>query len=557
MKTTLLSTLVLGAIAVGCSQSAPKIYNVTPNEGPTSGGTTITIQADHLDRPTIWVGGAPCTNVNLVAGGCTAQVPSNPTPDTYLITLSNVDEGTAHWIGFTYVATSSLTQVVVSAVNPAQGSAGTPVTVGGAGFDANATVRFGSNPASSVVVQSPTQITCVAPAGSGIESVTVTNTDGTTGTLAAAFTYPGTSGSTGTIIAAYAGDGTNGYAGDGGAATSAELSAARGLALFADGTLYVADTGNNVIRVISPSGTIKTYAGNGTAGLAGDGGKATSAELSQPAGLALDTASNLYIADAGNDAIRLVTFSSGTISTVAGMLGVSGNSGDGGTATSALLAAPEAVAVDSQAVVYVADTGNNRVRSVSGGTISAFAGTGSSGFGGDNGTATSALLSSPAGIAVNTSGVVFIADTGNARIRQVVAGKITTFAGGGTASVGSGTGSGGLGGLGGSGTGTGSTGTSSVGDGGAATSATLQAPTGIALDGQGSLYIADSVANRVRVVSLSTLVIETLAGTGTAGNTGDGGPATSAEINAPRAVTSNGTVTYIADSGNFEVRQVP
>ncbi|HZV01880.1 MAG TPA: hypothetical protein VFF73_34530, partial [Planctomycetota bacterium] len=370
----------------------------------------------------------------------------------------------------------------------------------------------------------------------------------------AAFTYPGTSGSSGTIIAAYAGDGTNGYAGDGGAATSAELSAARGLALFTDGTLYVADTGNNVIRVISPSGTIKTYAGNGTAGLAGDGGKATSAELNQPAGLALDTASNLYIADAGNDAIRLVTFSSGTISTVAGTLGASGNSGDGGSATSALLAAPEAVAVDSQAVVYVADTGNNRIRSVASGTISAFAGTGSAGFGGDNGTATSALLSSPAGIAVNTSGVVFIADTGNARVRQVVAGKITTVAGGGTASVGSGTG--GTGGLGG-GTGTGSTGTSSVGDGGPATSATLQAPTGIALDGQGSLYVADSVANRVRVVSLSTLVIETLAGTGTAGNSGNGGPATSAQINAPRAVASNGTVTYIADSGNFEVRQVP
>ena len=194
------------------------------------------------------------------------------------------------------------------------------------------------------------------------------------------------------------------------------------------GNLYIADTGNNRIRKVS-NGVITTVAGNGTAGFSGDNGPATSAQLYDPAGVAVDSAGNLYIADTGNNRIRKV--SNGVITTVAGN-GTAGFSGDGGPATSAQLNDPQGVAVDSAGNLYIADyrqqphpQGLERRDHHRGGN-------GTPGFSGDNGPATSAQLNYPEGVAVDSAGNLYIADTGNNRIRKVSNGVITTVAGNGT-----------------------------------------------------------------------------------------------------------------------------
>jgi len=226
------------------------------------------------------------------------------------------------------------------------------------------------------------------------------------------------------VISTYAGNGTAGYFGDGGAATSAEISNARGVALDNSGNLYIADLNNMRVRKVTPSGVISTVAGNGTQGYSGDGGAATSAELNQPIGVALDTSGGLYIADSFNNRIRKVT-AAGVISTVAGN-GTFGYSGDGGPATSAELADSSGVAVDSSGTIYIADWQTERVRKVTpAGIISTAAGNGAGGTGGfgaysgDGGAATSAELSEPVGVTVDSSGNLYIADLANNRIRKV------------------------------------------------------------------------------------------------------------------------------------------
>jgi uncharacterized protein (TIGR03437 family) len=321
----------------------------------------------------------------------------------------------------------------------------------------------------------------------------------------------------GGVIATVAGGGSS--LGDNGPATSAQLNSPSGVAVDSAGNLYIADSGNNRIRKVS-SYMIATVAGNGTAGFSGDNGPATSAQLSFPNGVAVDSDGNLYIADTSNSCIREV--SNGMITSVAG----NGTfSGDHGPATSAQLLFPWGVAADSAGNVYIADEGNNRIRKVSGGVIATVAGSGSYGFSGDNGPATSAQLDLPRGVAVDSAGNLYIADYGNNRIRKVSSGVITTVAGGG----------------------------SSLGDNGPATSAQLNSPSGVAVDSAGNLYIADSGNQRIRKVSSG--VIATVAGGGS--SLGDNGPATSAQLNAPQgvAVDSDGNL-YIADSLNYRIRKV-
>ena len=217
-----------------------------------------------------------------------------------------------------------------------------------------------------------------------------------------------------------------GFSGDGGPATDAQFYFPQGVALDSARTLYIADTLNNRIRKVDASGTIITVAGSGgfirsdSAGFSGDGGPATSAQLFEPHGVALDGAGNLYIADTGNNRIRKVD-ASGTITTAAGT-GPHGFSGDGGPATSAQLFEPHGVALDGAGNLYIADTGNNRIRKVdASGTITTAAGTGPHGFSGDDGPATSAQLNLPAGVALDGVGNLYIADTDNNRIRKVTA----------------------------------------------------------------------------------------------------------------------------------------
>ena len=322
--------------------------------------------------------------------------------------------------------------------------------------------------------------------------------------------------------------------GDGCPATSAGIGPA-GIAIDSAGNIYIADSGNNLIRKVSTNGIISAIAGNVNnidGGYSGDGGPATGAEVRNPAGLALDTSGNLYIADSGNNRIRKIA-TNGIITTVAG--GGSGCAqstnleGDGCPATSAGLFTPSAVAVDAAGNIYIADTFFQRIRKVAlSGTITTVAGNGSytllvSSLG-DGGPATSATLNFPTGVAVDSSGNIYIGDTFNNRIRKVtVNGIINTIAGTGSGSY--------------------------SGDGGPATRAGLSGPNGITVDAGGNLYIADTGDQRVRAVTASG-TITTIAGNGDIGGTGDGGPATGATLNGPVAVAlGNSGDIFVSDAG--------
>ena len=231
------------------------------------------------------------------------------------------------------------------------------------------------------------------------------------------------------IISTVAGSGTPGFSGDNGPATSAALSQPAGVAVDAAGNLFIADYGNNRVRSVSPAGTITTIAGNGTAGFSGDGGPATLAALDGPASVAVDGSGSVFIADYGNNRIRKVTVA-GAIGTVAGSGGVpsgpglSGGcfSGDGGPATLAVLNGPSDLAVDATGRLFIADSFNARVRMVDrAGAITTVAGDGNWGFAGDSGPAMAAEFELPSGLALGPAGDIFIADLGNSRIRKLTA----------------------------------------------------------------------------------------------------------------------------------------
>ncbi len=334
-------------------------------------------------------------------------------------------------------------------------------------------------------------------------------------------------------IARVAGNGTNGFAGDGGAAASAELSSPWGIAVDKSGNVYIADEVNLRVRMVASSnGTITTVAGDGTKGYTGDGSTAINAELSYDAAVAVDSSGNVYVSDSANQVVRKFAVG-GTIATVAGSNSAGGGfSGDGAAATSAQLNLPMGLALDSAGNLYIADSNNNVIREVSAtGTITTLAGNTMSGYFGDGGPATSAQLQGPRAVIVDASGNLYIADSINHVVRKVTGGIITTIAG--------------IGGQGGF-----------SGDGGPATQAELFYPDGLALDSVGNLYIADSLNNRVRVVTPGGIIM-TVAGNGRFGYSGDGGPATSAGLNGPTSVAldSAGNL-YVADCENNVVRKL-
>ncbi|HEV3511650.1 MAG TPA: hypothetical protein VGS05_08080 [Candidatus Sulfotelmatobacter sp.] len=326
------------------------------------------------------------------------------------------------------------------------------------------------------------------------------------------------------IISTIAGNGTAGYSGDGGPATSASLKTPWGVAYDAAGNLYISDRGNEVIRKVDTTGTITTFAGNGTAAFCGDGGPATSACLNAPRGLATDGSGNLYIADGLNRRVRKVN-SGGIISTVAGN-GQGGFSGDGGQATSAAIGNPKGVAVRA-GILYISNAGQSRVRNVvlSTGIINTFIGS-TSGYDGDHHAPLSTQLYLPAAMASLSSTSMLVVDTGNIRVRKLSAGVVTTVAGG------------------------------FIGDGKAATAAAMDLPQGVAFDKSGNLYVAEYGGHRVRKVD-TTGKITTVVGTGISGYSGDGGLATTAQLWFPQAVIvdSSGNL-FIADQGNNVIREV-
>ncbi|MBI4474706.1 MAG: IPT/TIG domain-containing protein, partial [Acidobacteria bacterium] len=333
------------------------------------------------------------------------------------------------------------------------------------------------------------------------------------------------------IITTVAGS-NQGYAGDREQAAMALLNLPVDIALDAAGNLFISDNGNHCIRRIDASGIITTFAGTGAAGASADGVRATLAQLRSPAGIALDGKSNLFIADSGNHRIRRVEAGTETITTVAG----SGQQAFGdGPAAAARFSSPRKIAFDREGNLLIADSSNHRIRklSLSSNMVTTVAGTGAFDFFGDDGPAAAARLNYPEGVAVDASGNILIADTYNDRIRLVSAKtvSISTIVGIGQTTL--------------------------LGDGGPATLATLNLPEGIAIDRAGNLIIADTRHNKVRKVDLAAGTISTIAGTGQKGFAGDDELATSAHLFLPSgvAVDPEGNI-LVVDSLNKRVRKL-
>ena len=365
--------------------------------------------------------------------------------------------------------------------------------------------------------------------------------------------YPSLSPHSVSIISTVAGTGTASFSGDGGPSTSATISGPAGIAIDSNGNVYFSEFNNQRVRKITAStGVINTYAGTGTASYGGDGGVASSAYLNAPNGLHIDSSGsfiinnhifsiiiqkpcligNLYVAEWGSHRIRKITAATSTISTIAGS-GSQGYSGDNGLATSAKLYLPIGVAVDGGGNVYIGDSTNYRIRKVTVGIITTIAGTGVSKYSGDGGQATSASLLGPGGINLDFATNVYFSD-GYYVVRKITVstGIINTVAGMGTSS-------------------------GYNGDNIQATAATLKYPHDVALDEYGNLYISDRFNNRARKVDVSTGVITTVAGTGTASSTGDGSAATSATVNDPCYIRLDSAGNYyISECNGNKVRKI-
>ena len=348
-------------------------------------------------------------------------------------------------------------------------------------------------------------------------------------------------------ISTVAGNGGSGFSGDGGPATSASFfsSGIQALAVDRDGNVLVADSFNHRIRVVAAgTGIISTLVGSGPGGyenglFSGDGGPATSARLHQVGGVAVDVAGNVVVADSSNHRVRVLSVSTGIITTLAGN-GTPGFSGDGGPATSARLHFPGSLAIDGRGNLIIADGMNRRIRmvAVGSGVITTLAGNGAQGYSGDGGPGTSASISYIGHICVDGGGNVYFADRENDRVRKIAVGTgiITTLAGNGTRGF--------------------------SGDGGPATSASFNLPSGVVMDTRGNVIISDRGNDRLRMVAADTGVVTTVAGSapppvgsGLSGFSGDGGPGTSARLSGPSALTldTRGFV-LIADTNNNRVR---
>ncbi len=332
------------------------------------------------------------------------------------------------------------------------------------------------------------------------------------------------------IISRFAGKGSAGFSGDGGPAIYAQLSGPNALA-FSGGYLYIADTYNWRIRRVSPSGIITTVAGNGEHAATVAGGPGLTVPIALPSGLAFDSAGILYVNEFGyNRVLRIDSLFNVTPFAGAGADGDSGDGGDGGPALQATFSTLGGIAADSSGNIYVSVQSGQRIRKIANGTVTAAAGNGLQGFAGDGGSPLSAQFSFPFGISTDASGRLYVADGGNNRVRRVdfANSRIVTFAGS----------------------------SDSPGDGGRAENAALFAPEAMAFDAAGNLFFADTNHHRIRKITPAG-IINTVAGNGTRGFTGDGGDARTAQLQNPEgiAIDSAGNL-FIADSGNARIRRV-
>lgn len=329
-------------------------------------------------------------------------------------------------------------------------------------------------------------------------------------------------------IETWAGTGIPGYHGDGEPAEQARLNWPRDVAVDASGALYIADTLNHRIRRVGPDGVITTVAGVGQCGHSGDGGPAIGARLAAPRGVAVAPDGSVYVSDTENHCVRRIT-PDGIIHTVAGTC-QAGDGGDDGPAVRAQLSWPAGIAIAPDGSVYVADSGNDRIRRLHlDGSISTVAGTGRAAWEGDGGPAVAASLSCPRGVTVGPDGTLWIGDTENHRVRRISPeGFIHTAAGTGEPGY--------------------------AGDNGPAAAARLRGPRGLAAAPDGSLFIADCDNSVIRLLTPAGLIIA-IAGTGKEGCSGDGGPALAARLADPHGIAlAPGGSLYLAEPRSSRVR---
>ena len=525
--------------------------SLTPNPVNLGGNTTATIQVVQpasistipTGTVTLATGTTSLGSATLAGGKATLTFGSALVPGTYPVVATysgdtNFQPGTSPAVALVVNGLATATALAVTPTTPqvlqsetlaatVTHATGSSAPTGTITFSDGGTVvgtaPLGANGGATLsptLAYGPHSITAnysgdalYNPSSSSAASVTVGPGPVATLTPGLLATFAGTSGT-----------GAGGFSGDGGLATAALLNGPYDVATDFHNNVYIADCNNNRVRKVS-AGVITTIAGSGSAGYTGDGGQATKAAFHCPRGLATDSLGNVFVYDYFNAAVREIT-PAGIVTTVAGN-GVVGYTGDGGPATSAELSEGWGVAVDPNENLYIADSGNNVIRKVtSSGIITTIAGNGTAGSTGDGGQSTSATLNGPTKVALDAAGNLYIADTGGNRIRLLTpAGVISTFAGTGAAS--------------------------DSGNGGLATSASVDGPHALAIDAAGDVFIGDRLSSVVRMVNPAG-IIQTVAGNGTAGYTGNGGSAMAGEIIAPYGIALDYTGNlYIADTSSI------
>jgi sugar lactone lactonase YvrE len=469
----------------------------------------------------------------IISGTPTASSPAT----TYTITAYNLAGSSSATV------TIGVNQLAINSFSPVTAGTGSTITILGSGFTGATAVAFGGNAAQSFTVISDSEITAVV-AGGASGSISVTTPNGAS-TLAGfnylkapviSYTQPQTfvlntaiaplspTNTGGAVpatvygqVSTFAGSGNAAYAD--GTGTAASFASPTGVATDATGNVYVADHDNNRIRKISPAGVVTTFADNNQGYTDGTG---MAASFFNPWGVATDATGNVYVADQFNQRIRKISLT-GVVTTLAGS-GIKGYAD--GTGTAASFYAPEGVATDAAGNVYVADTGNNRIRKISpAGVVTTLAGSGIKGYA--DGTGTAASFIGPSAVATDAAGNVYVADVFNNRIRKISpGGVVTTLAGSGNAAYADGTG----------------------------TAASFAYPSGVATDAAGNVYVADEANSRIRKISPAG-VVTTLAGSGnTAYADGTG---TSASFNAPTGVATDAAGNlYVADIGTSLIRKI-